>query len=217
MSLKLILGNKNYSSWSLRPWIAMRHAGLTFDEEVIPLYEPGSRERVLKYSPVGKVPILVDGDMTIWESLAILDHLAERFPQTKLWPEDPKARAHARAVSAEMHAGFGPLRRNCPMNMRRVGKARELPAEVFADVRRIDDIWTECRSRFGEGGPFLFGGFSAADAMYAPVVSRFASYAIAVGPASQAYMAAMMALPAWKEWEAAGVAEPWIMPGNELD
>jgi glutathione S-transferase len=217
MSLKLILGNKNYSSWSLRPWIAMRHAGLTFDEEVIPLYEPGSRERVLKYSPVGKVPILIDGDMTIWESLAILDHLAERFPQTKLWPDDPKARAHARAVSAEMHAGFGPLRRNCPMNMRRVGRARELPADVMTDVRRIDELWTDCRTRFGEGGPFLFGRFGAADAMYAPVVSRFASYAIGVSPASKAYMATMMALPAWKEWDAAGVAEPWIMPGNELD
>lgn len=217
MSLKLILGNKNYSSWSLRPWIAMRHAGLIFEEEVIPLYEPGSRERVLKYSPTGKVPVLVDGDMTIWESLAILDHLAERFPDTRLWPDDPKPRAHARAVAAEMHAGFSALRRNCPMNMRRVGRPRGLPPEVDADVRRIDEIWRDCRSRFGQGGPFLFGRFGAADAMYAPVVSRFASYAIAVSPASKTYMDAMMALPAWEEWGAAGVAEPWIMPGNELD
>jgi glutathione S-transferase len=217
MTLKLILGNKNYSSWSLRPWLAMRQAGLTFEEEVIPLYEPGSRERILRYSPTGKVPVLIDGDMTIWESLAILDHLAERFPKIELWPSDPKARAHARAVSAEMHAGFGPLRRHCPMNMRRVGKRRELTAEVDADVRRIEAIWTECRARFGQGGPFLFGRFSAADAMYAPVVSRFASYAIGVGAACEAYMAAMMALPAWEEWRAAGVAEPWIMPNNELD
>jgi glutathione S-transferase len=217
MSLKLILGNKNYSSWSLRPWLAMRQAGLTFDEEVIPLYEPGSRERVLSYSPTGKVPVLVDGDMTIWESLAILDHIAERFPKAQLWPSDPRARAHACAVSAEMHAGFGPLRRHCPMNMRRVGRKRELTAEVDADVRRIEAIWTDCRARFGQGGPFLFGQFSAADAMYAPVVSRFASYAIGVSPASQTYMAVMMALPAWEEWRSAGVAEPWVMPGNELD
>jgi glutathione S-transferase len=217
MALKLILGNKNYSSWSLRPWIAMRHASLSFDEEVIPLYEPGSRERVLKYSPTAKVPVLLDGDMTIWESLAILDHLAEKFPKAELWPADPKARAHARAVSAEMHAGFAPLRKHCPMNMRRVGRKRELTAEVAADVRRIEEIWTDCRARFGAGGPFLFGRFGAADAMYAPVVSRFASYAIGVGAAAEAYMAAMMALPAWQEWRAAGVAEPWVMPDNEVD
>jgi len=217
MSLKLIIGNKNYSSWSLRPWIAMRHAGIAFEEEVIPLYEPGSRERVLTYSPVGKVPILIDGDMTIWESLAILDHLAERFPKAKLWPADPMARARARAISAEMHAGFGPLRRHCPMNMRRVSRKRELTAEVAADVRRIEDIWTDCRRRFGEGGPFLFGAFSAADAMYAPVVSRFASYAIGVGAACEAYMTAMMALPAWQEWRSVGVAEPWVMPGNDVN
>lgn len=217
MTLKLILGNKNYSSWSLRPWIAMRQAGLAFEEEVIPLYEPGSRERILSYSPTGKVPVLLDGDMVIWESLAILHHIAERFPKTELWPQDPKARAHARAISAEMHAGFGPLRRHCPMNMRRVGRKRELNAEVDADVRRIEAIWTDCRARFGQGGPFLFGRFSAADAMYAPVVSRFASYAIGVGAACEAYMAAMIALPAWEEWRAAGVAEPWIMPNNELD
>jgi glutathione S-transferase len=217
MTLKLILGNKNYSSWSLRPWIAMRQAGLAFEEEVIPLYEPGSRERILSYSPTGKVPVLLDGDMVIWESLAILDHIAERFPKTQLWPSDPRARAHARAISAEMHAGFGPLRRHCPMNMRRVGRKRELTAEVEADVRRIEAIWTDCRARFGQGGPFLFGRFSAADAMYAPVVSRFASYAIGVGAACEAYMAAVMALPAWEEWRAAGVAEPWVMPNNELD
>jgi glutathione S-transferase len=218
MALKLILGNKNYSSWSLRPWIAMRHAGLSFEEEVIPLYEPGSREQVLKYSPIGKVPILIDGDMTIWESLAILEHLAERFPEKGLWPADPKARAHARAIAAEMHAGFAPLRRNCPMNMRRVGKPRrDLPEEVLADVKRIDEMWTDCRARFGKSGPFLFGAFSAADAMYAPVVSRFASYAFEVGPESKAYMDAMMALPAWKEWHDSGTAESWMMPGNELD
>lgn len=217
MSLKLILGNKNYSSWSLRPWIAMRNAAIPFDEEVIPLYEPGSSERMAAYSPTGKVPVLLDGDMVIWESLAILDHLAERFPKAQLWPTDPKARAHARAVSAEMHAGFVHLRRHCPMNMRRESRRRELTTEVAADVRRIEQIWTECRGRFGEGGPFLFGAFGAADAMYAPIVSRFASYAIGVGAAAEAYMTAVMALPAWAEWRNAGIAEPWVMSGNEVD
>lgn len=216
MSLKLILGNKNYSSWSLRPWIAMRNAGIPFEEEVIPLYEPGSAERMAAYSPTGKVPVLLDGDMVIWESLAILEHIAERFPKAQLWPADPKARAHARAISAEMHAGFVPLRRDCPMNMRRESRRLALTAEVAANVRRIEQIWTECRERFGEGGPFLFGAFGAADAMYAPIVSRFASYAIGVGAAAEAYMTAVMALPAWVEWRNAGIAEPWIMPGNEV-
>ncbi|MES1155235.1 MAG: glutathione S-transferase, partial [Pseudorhodoplanes sp.] len=139
MALKLIIGNKNYSSWSLRPWIAMRHAGIPFEEELVPLYEPGSREKVLKYSPTGTVPCLIDGDLTVWESLAILDYLADKFPDKKLWPEDLKARGHARAISSEMHAGFGPLRQHCPMNMRRDRKkARELTPQVQANVDRID-------------------------------------------------------------------------------
>ena len=217
MALKLILGNKNYSSWSLRPWIAMRNAGIDFEEEVIPLYEPGSADRILAYSPTGKVPVLLDGEMVIWESLAILDHLAEKFPKAALWPADPKARAHARAISSEMHAGFMNLRRHCPMNMRRERRERELTAEVAADIRRIEQIWTDCRARFGGEGPFLFGAFGAADAMYAPIVSRFASYDIGVGAAAEAYMTAVMALPAWIEWRDAGIAESWAMPGNEVN
>jgi glutathione S-transferase len=217
MALKLIIGNKNYSSWSLRPWIVMRHAGIAFDEELVPLYEPGSREQVMKYSPTGTVPCLVDGDLTVWESLAILDYLADKFPDKKLWPDDLKARGHARAISSEMHAGFGPLRQHCPMNMRRDrSKPRELPPQVQANVDRIDAIWTQTRSRFGAGGPFLLGAFSNADAMYAPVVSRFASYGVAVTPASRSYMSAMTALPAWKEWEEAGRVEPMVMAGNEV-
>jgi glutathione S-transferase len=216
MALKLILGNKNYSSWSLRPWIAMRNAAIPFVEEVIPLYEPGSAERMAAYSPTGKVPVLLDGDMVIWESLAILEHVAERFPKAQLWPADPKARAYARAIAAEMHAGFVPLRRQCPMNMRRESRRLKLTAEVEANVRRIEQIWTECRERFGDGGPFLFGAFGAADAMYAPIVSRFSSYAIEVGAVGEAYMAAVMALPAFVEWRDAGIAEPWIMPGNDV-
>lgn len=217
MAPTLLIGNKNYSSWSLRPWVAMKVAGIDFDEQIVPLYEPGSRETVLKYSPTGKVPCLVDDDVTVWESLAILDYLADRYPDKKLWPADLKARALARAIAAEMHAGFAALRKHCPMNMRRdPRKIRELVPEVQADVARIDAIWTDCRNRFGQGGPFLFGAFSNADAMYAPVVSRFASYAIPVGKAARAYMEAVMALPAWKDWEKDGRAERWVMPGNEV-
>ena len=217
MALTLVIGNKNYSSWSFRPWIALRTAGVPFEEIVIPLYEPGSKERILSFSPAGKVPVIIDGDVRVWESLAIMDYLAERFPQTGLWPKDAAARAHARAIAAEMHAGFAPLRRHCPMNMWRPVKARELPPEVAADVKRIEAIFTECRERFGQGGAFLFGAFGAADAMYAPVVSRLHTYGIAVGPTAETYKQAIMALPGWTEWHAAALQEPWIMANGEVD
>ena len=217
MALTLVIGNKNYSSWSFRPWIALRAAGIPFEEVVIPLYEPGSKEQILRHSPAGKVPILIDGDVRVWESLAILDYLAERFPQARLWPAEAAARAHARAIAAEMHAGFAPLRRHCPMNMWRLVKPRELTPEVAADVRRIDAVFTECRERFGQGGEFLFGAFGAADAMYAPVVSRLATYGIPVGAVAEAYTEAVMALPGWAEWRAAALKEPWIMANAEVD
>ncbi len=217
MGLTLVIGNKNYSSWSLRPWIAMTVAGIPFEEKLVPLHMSDTKAAILKYSPAGKVPVLVDEEMTIWESLAILDHLAERFPAAKLWPAEPKARAHARAVSAEMHAGFAPLRNHCPMNMRRPPAKRDLPADVVANVRRIDDIWRDCRSRFGQGGPFLFGTFGAADAMYAPVVSRFVTYEMDVSPASRDYIAAVTALPAWTQWRDAGVKESWRIAEDEVD
>ena len=217
MALTLVIGNKNYSSWSFRPWIALRMGAIPFEEVVIPLYEPGSKERILSFSPAGKVPVLIDGDVRVWESLAIIDELAERFPQAQLWPKDPAARAHARAIAAEMHAGFAPLRRHCPMNMRRPAKARELPPEVAADVKRIEAIFTECRECFGQGGAFLFGGFGAADAMYAPVVSRLYTYGIPVGPVAEAYKQAIMALPAWTEWRAAALKETWVMANDEVD
>src|SRR5262244_800298 len=151
MALTLVIGNKNYSSWSFRPWIAMRTAAIPFEEVVIPLYEPGSKERILAFSPAGKAPVLIDGDVRVWESLAIVDYLAERFPQAQLWPKDPAARAHARAIAAEMHAGFAPLRRHCPMNMWRPVKARALPDDVAANVRRIDALWSDCRGRYVGG------------------------------------------------------------------
>jgi glutathione S-transferase len=217
MALSLIIGNKNYSSWSMRPWIAMKVAGIPFTEEVISLDAPEFKERVSKVSGTGKVPVLCDGDIHVWESLAILEYLAETFPEAGLWPSDPKARAYARAIASEMHAGFVPLRRHLPMNMWRPPKPRDLPDDVLANVRRVEHIWTDCRTRFGQGGPFLFGRFGAADAMYAPVVSRFQTYAVKVGSAAQDYMNAMLALPAWSEWRAAAVKEPWVLPQDEVD
>jgi glutathione S-transferase len=217
MALTLVIGNKNYSSWSFRPWIAMTAAGIAFTEELIPLYRDGSKERILAHSPAGKVPALIDGNVQIWESLAILEHLAERFPAAGLWPSDLNARAYARAVAAEMHAGFAPLRKHCPMNFWRPVIRRDLPDDVAANVKRIDTMWNDCRIRFGGGGPFLFGRFSAADAMYAPMVSRFHTYDVAVSPSSRAYMEAVMALPAWAQWKAAALAEEWVLAEDEPD
>jgi glutathione S-transferase len=216
MAFHLTIGNKNYSSWSMRPWFAMKVAGIPFEETVISLNAPDFKER-LKLSGTGKVPLLVDGEVRVWESLAILEYLAETIPTAKLWPADPAARAHARAIANEMHAGFVPLRRQCPMNMWRAVKKMELNAEAAANVARIDAMWSDCRARFGAGGPFLFGTFTAADAMYAPVVSRFHTYAVEIGAASHAYMTAVMALPAWAEWAAAAVKEEWVLPEDEPD
>ena len=217
MALTLIIGNKNYSSWSFRPWIAMKTAGIPFDEVLISLEAVDFKERALKASGTGKVPVLIDGAVKVWESLAILEYLAEKFPDVKLWPDDPAARAHARTVASEMHAGFVPLRNHCPMNMWRPVIKRDLPDDVASNVKRIDALWTDCRARFGGGGPFLFGAFGAADAMYAPVVSRFHTYGIETGAASKAYMAAVMALPTWAEWRAAALQEPWVLPHDEPD
>ena len=215
MALKLIIGNKNYSSWSLRPWIGLRAAGIAFDEEVIPLYDAGSREQILARSPAGKVPILYDGDVRVWESLAILEYAAEKFPAAQLWPADAAARAHARAISTEMHAGFVPLRSECGMNMWRPVAKKELSADARANIARIQAMWTDARDRFGAAGPFLFGRFSAADAMFAPVVSRFETYAIDVAAPVRAYMQAMIALPAWQEWRRAALSETWVIPRFE--
>jgi glutathione S-transferase len=213
--MKLIIGNKNYSSWSFRPWIAMKTAGIAFDEQVISLNDPNFKQTVLATSRNGKVPGLDDDGVQVWESLAILEYLADNFPQAGLWPSDPRARAHARAIAAEMHAGFPALRRECPMNFWRPVKRRDLSPEATADVARIDAIWADCLVRFG--GPFLFGTFGAADAMYAPVVSRVHTYAVEVGAPSRAYMAAVMGLPAWREWAEAALKEPWVLPEDEPD
>ncbi len=217
MALTLVIGNKNYSSWSLRPWIAMKVAGIAFDEVVIPLYEPGSREAILQYSPGGKVPVLIDGDQHVWESLAILEYLAEKFPNARLWPADARARGHARVVATEMHAGFQDLRKACPMNLWLPVKHQPQADGVMDNVRRIDALWNDCRIRFGQGGAFLFGSFGAADAMYAPVVSRLHTYGLPVSATARGYMDAVLALPAWADWRAAALKETWVMQHNEPD
>jgi len=217
MGLELILGNKNYSSWSLRPWLAMKVARIAFAETVIPLDTPDFKSRIADLSVAGKVPVLIDGDTRVWESLAILEYLAEKFPEAGLWPRDARARAHARAICSEMHAGFQALRRQFPMNMRRPAKAHELAADAAPDVRRIETLWGDCRARFGQGGPFLYGAFGAADSMYAPVVSRFHTYGVEVGAATRDYMRAITALPEWGEWREAARREPWVIPQDEID
>jgi glutathione S-transferase len=217
MGLHLVIGNKNYSSWSFRPWLAMKVAGIAFQETVIPLDTADFRTRVAAVTGAGKVPVLIDGDVRIWESLAILEYLAEKFPAARLWPSEAAARAQARAIAAEMHAGFLPLRRYFPMNVRRPVKARGFDEAAGADAARIDAIWSECRAKFGVGGPFLFGAFGAADAMYAPVVWRFHTYAVAVSAATRAYMDAVMALPARNEWGEAARRESWVLPRAEVD
>lgn len=211
----LVLANKNYSSWSLRPWLAMRTAGIDFDEIVIPLRLPTSKAAILAHSPAGLVPILKHGERTIWESIAILEYLAELVPAAKLWPEDAGARAHARSVSAEMHAGFRELRINMPMNIRASKAGQGMTPEVGVDIARICEIWRDCRHRYGAGGPFLFGAFSNADAMYAPVVTRFATYGVYLDEESQAYCETILAMPAMGEWYAAAKAEPWYIPDYE--
>jgi len=213
MTLKLVIGNKNYSSWSMRPWLALRANRIAFEEIFVPLYtgHVADKERLLSFSASGKVPALIDGEVTVWDSLAILEYVAERFPEARLWPDDRAERAHARAISAEMHSGFVALRSECGMNLHRPIRAVTLSQDAQANVARIEQIWTECRERYGEGGPFLFGTFGAADAMFAPVVHRFRTFAIAVGPKAQAYMETMMALPAFAEWTEAGLAETLVI------
>lgn len=212
MTLKLVIGNKNYSSWSMRPWLAARASNIPFDEVFIPLYTgDADKQRILSFTRSGKVPVLLDGDVTVWDSLAIIEYLAERFPEARLWPQDTARRAHARSISAEMHSGFAALRNECGMNLHRPVQAIALSNEARSDIARVQQIWSECRERYGTFGPFLFGAFSGADAMFAPVVHRFRTYAVAVAPDVQAYMDTMMLLPAFQEWTRAALAETHII------
>lgn len=212
--IRLFIANKNYSSWSFRPWIAMKVKGIDFEEVLTPFDDDAGNPRFREFSPTGKVPTLVDGDTRIWESLAILEYLADLFPNRGFWPEDIATRAAARAFASEMHAGFTALRNACPTNWRRPVGAIQVGDDVRRDVARIEEIWSDCLDVWG--GPFLFGEFSNADAMYAPVVNRLDVYALSNHPAVAAYSKAVKALPAWIEWEKAGAAEPWTLPHEEV-
>lgn len=213
--LTLIIGNKNYSSWSLRPWILLKYFDVPFKEVLILLYEGDYKKRVLEYSDSGKVPALIHGQVKISESLAIMEYVAEIFPDKKMWPADLKERACARGVSHEMHAGFSALRTNMPMNIRgnHPGKGRN--ADVDRDIARVDAIWSECRKSHAQG-KFLFGSFTIADAMFAPVVTRFHTYGIKLSSLAQEYAETIRQLPAMKEWSEAGVKEPYVIAASEL-
>ncbi len=209
MPFTLVLANKAYSSWSMRPWMVLKHFGIPFEEIVIPMGRPQTRAEMLAHAPTGKCPSLHDGDTSVWDSLAIIEYVAEAHPDLPIWPRDKAARAYARSLAAEMHSGFTALRRECPMNMRRPRRAIEVSADALADVARIDAAFADARARFGGAGAFLFGEFSAADAMFAPVVNRLDTYALPVSDTTRTYMAAMQALPAWQEWRRDALDEPW--------
>ena len=225
--MHLYIANKLYSSWSLRPWLLMTALGIPFDETVIPMYFPDSRARMLDVSPTGKMPCLVvpearpgDGDMKVWESLAIMEYLYEKYPGKGVWPQNAAARAHARSIASEMHAGFQALRNACPMNLgKRFQPRDDLGSDVADNVRRLEGIWSETRVRFGEKsaspGPFLYGAFSAADAMYAPVVTRLDTYQIRVSPAARRYMDTVLGSAAFVTWRTQALAEPWSVAHYE--
>lgn len=207
--LTLVIGNKNYSSWSLRPWLALKQTGQAFREELVVLRQPDTKARILAHSAAGKVPVLKHGTIAVWESLAICEYLAETFPAARLWPADSAARAHARAISNEMHAGFAELRKNMPMDIRGDCRSESRAHLVRDEVERVCQIWREARERFGAkaNGAFLYGAFTIADAMFAPVATRFRTYGVALDDICQRYLEAVLDWPAFREWEAAARAE----------
>jgi glutathione S-transferase len=208
----LVIGDKNFSSWSLRPWLAMKAAGIPFAEERIRLRQPDTKAEILRHSPAGKVPALKTRTGVVWDSLAILEYLAERHPEHRLWPQDEEARAAAHCISAEMHSGFVTLRNDMPMELLASRPTPPISPALEADITRIVAIWKDTRARFGEGGSFLFGSFSNADAMYAPVATRFGTYGVDLAAfgddgTAKAYMRAIFALPAMAEWREGAIAE----------
>jgi glutathione S-transferase len=207
----LVIGNKNYSSWSLRAWLLLRQAGIPFREIRIPLKQDGTRAAVLQHSPSGKMPAVIEDGLTVWESLSICEWAAERFPDKGLWPADPAARAVARSVASEMHGGFVALRQSLPMDIRSRYPNHAWPAEAQADIDRVQAIWADCRRRYGAGGPFLFGRFGIADAMYAPVATRFRSFNVKLTPVAEAYVQAIFDLPAMREWVGAAEQEAEVI------
>lgn len=217
MGFRLYIGNKCFSSWSLRPWVAMKHLGIPFEEGFVRLRTPETAANLAKVSPNANVPVLHHDGRVIWETLAILEYLNDLFPGKGLWPQEVEARAFARSVATEMHSGFREVRYGWPMNLRRPRRHKPLDAEGEKQRVRIEAIWSECRGRFGQGGPFLFGQFTAADAMYAPVVTRFDTYGGDLQPTTRAYVDAVLAMPAMREWYAGAAAETWPEPGPEED
>lgn len=213
--MKLIIGNKNYSSWSLRGWLALRQSGLPFQEITVPLYGEGWEQQKRDIGEIapsqGKVPILWDGEAVVWDSLAIVDYLADKVGRDRFWPKPDDARAMARSMVAEMHSGYAALRSQCPMNVRRRVDDHQIDAPARADIVRILTLWAEARARFGKGGPFLFGAFCAADIFYAPVVSRFLTYGVPVAGFARAYMEAVWEHDWLQAWVAAAEAEEWTI------
>ena len=212
--LTLVIGNKNYSSWSLRAWLALRHCAVPFNEDHIELDQIDSASRIRAYSPAGRVPVLVDKDLTIWDSLAICEYLAERFPDARLWPQEAAARAAARSVSAEMHAGFTALRNELPMNIR-ASRRVQTSAQADVDIARVVAIWSSCRVQHGARGGWLFGEFSIADAMYAPVVLRLRTYGIDVPEPAAGYMTHVLADAGLREWIDAALLETAVIEADE--
>jgi glutathione S-transferase len=211
----LYIGNKNYSSWSLRGWLACKLAGIDFAEVLIRLDEPDRPGRIKPVSPSGRVPTLKDGEFLIWDSMAIGEYLADRYPARKMWPADARARARARSVSAEMHAGFAALRSQLPMNMHRDKAPPKWDAEAQRDIDRVQEIWRDCRHHYGAGGPYLFGHLTLADCFFAPVVSRFTTYRVAMDGVASAYCEAMWEWPALDAWREAALKEPWRIERDE--
>lgn len=212
--LTLVIGNRNYSSWSLRPWILLRHLDLPFRTIEVRLDAPHSKREIASWNPAGRVPLLRDGALAIWDSLAIAEYACELAARG--WPRDRAARAVARAVSAEMHAGFAVLRAAWPMNARATGRKTPMTPALAADIARIEQSWADCRGRFGSEGPWLFGDYSVADAMYAPVALRFRTYGAALGGEAAHYLAHALADPILGEWMAAAVGEPWTIEHEEV-
>jgi glutathione S-transferase len=216
MKPKLIIGNKNYSSWSLRAWFLLREADVDFDEHRIPLDTGDTARQIAEFSPSGRVPVLLLDDMAVWDTLAIAETVAERWPDRKLWPGDAVARAHARSISAEMHAGFEALRSKMPMNCRAMGRRVALPDELTRDIDRIFDIWSDCYRRYGDNGSWLFGEFSIADAMYAPVVLRLRTYGINLPESARHYANRVLQSDAMQEWLLACETETEVIEQDEV-
>jgi len=211
----LIIGNKNYSSWSLRPWLALRTAGIAFEERRYGLFTEEFAREVGRVNPAGLVPVLLDGGFAVWDSLAICEYAAEAYPERQLWPAQAQARARARSLAAQMHSGYAALRQALPMNIEARLPGLDLPPQARQDITRIQAIWHDTRAEFGQGGPFLFGRFSIADAFYAPVVSRFVTYGVPAAGSVRGYMDAVLELPAMQEWMRDARAEATFVPQDE--